>query len=455
MDMPGDGALLASPYLLALLVLGATHLWFRSKNRARKRRATSGEMERLPDAKEAVDLFEREPRTAHLELVRRHGPTFLMHVSPYLEGMYGVPRVVATVDPTVVKELLRGRKHVERRPERYKAGMFLPGLAGVLWMEGEAWTERRRALNPVFRHETFAHYARWMHDMAADAVGGWEEGRCVDLVCEMRKLATDFVIGFGCDCDPGSAAGRQLHAAVSAYDEKKRLAATGWCSVPRFICGLGGLYRDAQRIRRAVAAVRAQQRQQECAATADQDRQQNAPADDYYRPGGGSGLPSWLSGMVEAGLEEKAIFNEINHLHGAHKAAAIMWAFTVYELCKAPEWQQILRDEMEEVLDGRQPAMLCREDLPLLQNTMCVWKEVLRMHPIALGVLRQTGDEVVLPPSARAEGVEDVTIPVGTPVVLLMQALHHHPDFWDHPMDFKPNRWTNDPSPMHTCSDPG
>ena len=51
--------------------------------------------------------------------------------------------------------------------------MLLPGLAGVLWMEGEAWTERRRALNPVFHHQTFAHYARWMHETAEEAVGSW------------------------------------------------------------------------------------------------------------------------------------------------------------------------------------------------------------------------------------------------------------------------------------------
>ena len=466
--------LLANPYVIALLLLVATQLFLKRKNRARQRRATSGDMERLPDAPEAVALFEEEPRTAHLKLIERHGPTFLMHVSPYLEGMYGVPRVVATVDPAMVRALLRGRKHVERRPDRYKAGMFIPGLAGVLWMQGEPWAERRRALNPVFRHETFAHYARWMHDAAAEAVGGWPaDGGSVDLVHELRKLATEFVVGFGCDCDPASAAGRQLHAAMSEYDEKKRLAATGCCAVPRFLCGLGKLFGDAQRIRRAVAAVREQQRREaeEKATGGDSDEQLDdasgggGDGGGFFRPGGGSGLPSWLSGMVEAGLEEKAIFNEINHLHGAHKAAAIMWAFTVYELCKAPEWQDTLRDEFEEVLDGRQPCELCREDLPKLTQTMCVWKEVLRMHPIALGVLRQTGEDVPLPPSARraskdedgkdGEDGDGITIPEGTPVVLLMQALHYHPDYWSDPTLFKPSRWANDTSALHTTSDPG
>ena len=472
--------LLLSPYVATFAVLVVTHLYLKRKNRARQRKATSGEMERLPDAPEAVELFEQEPRTAYLKLVQKHGPTFLMHVSPYIEGMYGVPRVVATCDPAMVKELLRGRKHVEKRPDRYKAGMFLPGLAGVLWMEGEAWTERRRALNPVFRHETFEHYANWMHDMTAELISGAEwsvptaepDGKAepksaeIDMVKELRKLATSFVIGFGCDCDPSSEEGKALHGALSEYDEKKRLTATGWCAVPKFMYGLGLLFGDAQRIRRAVAAVQSAKvkREQEAAVvdTSNDEAAAAADADAGFRPGGGSGLPSWLSGLVEADTEEKAIFNEINHLHGAHKAAAIMWAFTLYELCKKPHWQTALRDEMAAVMAAgngnggeKQGGVLGREDLGELKQTMMVWKEVLRMHPIALGVLRQTGEDVRLPQAARAEGVPEVTIPAGTPVVLLMQALHYHPSFWSDPTEFKPERWDNDASALHTASDPG
>lgn len=490
-----------SPYCVAFAVLVVTHLYLKRKNSTRQRKATSGEMERLPDATDAVDLFEQEPRTAYLKLVQKHGPTFLMHVSPYIASMYGVPRVVATCDPAMVKELLRGRKHVDKRPDRYKAGMFLPGLAGVLWMEGEAWTERRRALNPVFRHDTFEHYATWMHDMTTELIGGpeWKwnndskkrstsaakqpeeektESAEVDMVKELRKLATSFVIGFGCDCDPSSLEGKQLHSALSDYDEKKRLSgAIGWFAIPRFIYGLGMLFGDAQRIRKAVAGVqvakakREQDSEAEQAAASDSDGSAAAPssnqadvdADVGFRPGGGSGLPSWLSGMVEANYEEKAIFNEVNHLHGAHKAAAIMWAFTLYELCKKPQWQTRLRDEMAAVIathsgghgDGGKQGVLGREDLGELKQTMMVWKEVLRMHPIALGVLRQTGEDLTLPQTATAAGVPAVTIPAGTPVVLLLQALHYHPSFWSDPTDFKPDRWDKDTSALHTASDPG
>ena len=40
-------------------------------------------------------------------------------------------------------------------------------------------------------------------------------------------------------------------------------------------------------------------------------------------------------------------------------------------------------------------------------------------------------------------------------IKLLMQALHYHPAFWSDPTEFKPERWVNDCSALHTASDPG
>ena len=77
---------------------------------------------------------------------------------------------------------------------------------------------------------------------------------------------------------------------------------------------------------------------------------------------------------------EQEIFNEVNHLHGAHKAAAIMWAFTIYELARHPEWQDKCRREIVTAKGERE--CLLRTDIPKLKHTMCVWKEVLRMHPV-------------------------------------------------------------------------
>jgi hypothetical protein len=45
----------------------------------------------------------------------------------------------------------------------------------------------------------------------------------------------------------------------------------------------------------------------------------------------------------------------------------------------------------------RTPRYHTREDLSKLPQTMALWKEALRLHPVAIGVLRQTGADVDLP----------------------------------------------------------
>ena len=63
--------------------------------------------------------------------------------------------------------------------------------------------------------------------------------------------------------------------------------------------------------------------------------------------------------------------------------------------------------------------------------------------------------------SAHAQAVElpkvGVSLPKGTPVVILLQAMHMHPDYWDEPEAFDPGRWirAEDTSAMRTASDNG
>ena len=50
-----------------------------------------------------------------------------------------------------------------------------------------------------------------------------------------------------------------------------------------------------------------------------------------------------------------------------------------------------------------------------------------------------------------------MSLPKGTPVVILLQAMHMHPDYWDEPEAFEPGRWirAEDTSAMRTASDNG
>ena len=93
------------------------------------------------------------------------------------------------------------------------------------------------------------------------------------------------------------------------------------------------MYKDAQRIRRAIRAVIDDQRASKGDAV---DKQED-----------------WVSLMRLAGFTEKELFNEANHLNDAHKALALVINSAIYELVRAPKWLERLRSEFEFVLDGR------------------------------------------------------------------------------------------------------
>ena len=111
-------------------------------------------------------------------------------------------------------------------------------------------------------------------------------------------------------------------------------------------------------------------------------------------------------------------------------ANALSWAF--YPLATHPEAVEKLREELGEVLgtdDGiRTPTL---EDLPRLTYTRMVVDETLRLCPPAWITNRQAAaeDEILGHP-----------IPAGAFVMLSPYVLQRHPDYWERPDAFGPER---------------
>ena len=59
---------------------------------------------------------------------------------------------------------------------------------------------------------------------------------------------------------------------------------------------------------------------------------------------------------------------------------------------------QAVRSELSDRLSSTGRGYHSREDLGELPLTMALWKEALRLHPVAIGVMRETG-EVRNPPA--------------------------------------------------------
>ena len=406
------------------------------------------------------DDFEDKPHIREKAIVNmavKNGNTFTMHCRGYVADALGSNKIIATCEPTLIKELFLNKIHTIKRPERYRLAQFLPGLDGVLFQDGERWKTHSRALIPVFHASNFNQYSSFMNEAAFVHVmhKSWPNEVKKDLLKSIRQLATTIVLAAGYGVDPLEEEGQELRFAINSYDEKARFR---WAGKNPFklIFALGWVWWDAQRIKKAVKMIVNNRKNNKVDST----KSNNDDDVSDKKPWNSNKTLNWIDRMIEFKFSIKDIFNEVNHLHAAHKAIAIIITFALYELglTKNKKWQDKLRNELKSKFGTTKGTFPNKESIKNLPITMAIWKETLRMHPISLGVLRETGKDIettVFVDNNKEDKGKIIILPKGTPIQILLQALHFHPKYWKKPEEFNPNRWidADDTSQRSTASD--
>ena len=88
-----------------------------------------------------------------------------------------------------------------------------------------------------------------------------------------------------------------------------------------------------------------------------------------------------------------------------------------------------LFDEVDRVLQGKDPMF---EDLDKLVYTTWVWKETLRLHPPVNSTPRR---------SNKSFKIGEKKLPKGTIITLHIGGVHLHPQYWENPKEFIPERF--------------
>jgi cytochrome P450 len=117
-------------------------------------------------------------------------------------------------------------------------------------------------------------------------------------------------------------------------------------------------------------------------------------------------------------------------LLAGHETTSTALTFTYHLLGRHPDEQEKMRAEVDDVLDGRAPAVA---DVPALERTAMAIKEAMRLYPpaYALGRLLNEDDEI-----------GGYRIPAGSNVLVSQWATHRHPEFWPQPERFDPSRFS-------------
>ncbi|WNG14881.1 cytochrome P450 [Cystobacter fuscus] len=127
--------------------------------------------------------------------------------------------------------------------------------------------------------------------------------------------------------------------------------------------------------------------------------------------------------------EQLLVDNGFTMFAAGHETTARTLSFLWYALSQNPEVERRLHAELDSVLGDAPPTI---SDLKKLPYTLQVVKEVLRLYPAAPMYARD---------AVADDELDGVHIPAGTRMLIFSYGTHRHPEFWDEPERFDPDRW--------------
>jgi cytochrome P450 len=150
---------------------------------------------------------------------------------------------------------------------------------------------------------------------------------------------------------------------------------------------------------------------------------------------GGADLVSLLLGERDEetgeGMNDRQVRDEvIGFFIAGHETVSSALTWTWYLLSQNPESLRRLKEEVDRVVGDRVPTA---EDIPNLTYTQNVLLEAMRLYPPIFVLMRRALEE---------DEVGGYRIPKDANVVLCSYVTHRHPEFWENPEGFDPDRFT-------------
>lgn len=303
------------------------------------------------------------------------------------------------------------------KPEVFLKPMGLMQGQGLFTSEGEVWLKQRRLMQPAFHQQQLLKLHAVMLSCVESLLREWEEkpeGEVIDIAAEMTRLTLKIVslALFSVDIsDESNTLGQAFRTALSYvyYRMTTPLVLPVWIPTPENF-----KFRQAkQTLDSVVSEIICSRRQN--------------PTDciDLL-----SMLLACRDEDTGEGMSDRELQNEIITLINAgHETTATALAWTWYLLGMHPDVMANLQDEVEATLNGNSPTV---EKLSQLQYTRRVFDEAQRLCPIGLGLPRVALED---------DEIQGYFIPKGAIFNVAQYFIFRHPEFWDNPEQFEPDRF--------------
>ncbi|XP_033745790.1 cytochrome P450 4F6-like [Pecten maximus] len=310
---------------------------------------------------------------------------------------------------------------------------------GLLLANGKRWARNRRLLTPAFHFDILQPYMSVYNEVSDTLQRKVEDcckkGQSFELFNNIGMASLDNILrcafSYKSDCQVLG----DSHPYVKAVNELSDLWVSRSLNIFHFfdfIYFLSGSGRQFKKYTDYVHSVAEDiiQKRQQTLENEGLPTQTNGRKSRYL-----DFLDILLTAKDEnnVGMTPLEIRNEVDtFLFEGHDTTTSAMCWTLYSLAQHPEWQQKIQAEVDSILEGRDSDYIEWSDLGKLENlTLCI-KEGLRLHSPVSFIQRNTTQPFV---------VEGYHIPVGTSVAIQIYNLHHNPDVWEDPMEFRPERF--------------
>lgn len=332
----------------------------------------------------------------------------------------GPARLYVVHHPDHVQHMLVENNRNYWKGKAFNRAAFVFGR-GLVLNEGDSWLHQRRLMSPAFSHARVLGLVPIMADVVERKAREWEAharaGRPVEMVREMMTITLEIIARTMFSLGVTDEDVRRMAAAFGVIlDHVSLRFATFW--LPDRIPLPG-----AARARAAIGVL-----EEVVARVVAERRASGERPDDLL-----SMLLDARDAVTGAGMSERQLRDEVlTTLFGGYEATADALAWTWHLLALHPDADARFRAEVDAVVTGDVPTA---EELGRMDYTRRLIMESMRLYPPFWWILR----------SAIADDeVGGTRIPAGATVLVVMYATHRHPEFWDDPERFDPDRFLPD-----------
>ena len=343
-----------------------------------------------------------------MDLRRHYGDIARARLGPFITHTVAHPEYVKHVLQDNSRNYIRGRFY-----ENFKLGIGV----GLLTTDGEAWMSHRRVAAPLFHKRWLDGFSESMGESLDTVIEGWrgcaQNGQPIDIVPEMITLSIGIVgkLMFNEDLTRfANEIGEFTEVAVQAMMPQGNLhdVLPPWVPTPHNL--------RLARTRRAYDQI----------ITAKIDEHRRKPFD------GDTLIARLLAAHDEAGAgwTRQQLRDEVTTLLMAgYETTGTGLAWMLYAMSTHPHLLQNLREELDQVLGGR-PATAA--DIPNLPYLQMIVEESLRLYPPVWAYPRSAIED---------DEIGGYHIPAGSAVFVSPYLTQRHPDVWENPEAFIPERF--------------